>query len=141
MAFVETKMVSIIQKSIHPSMFGSQRQQSKQSHLDLPLPSHLPRLIQGGQAFPPQPRDIISPACPGSASGPPPSEILGAQEFSLRRHSSPILKPPNWLLSICRSSGFILSPYRMAELLTFREKPATMALFLYLYSELTLKKN
>ncbi|KAL3983525.1 myosin XVIII [Sarotherodon galilaeus] len=64
--------------SIHPSSSalsgaGSRGQQPKQRSPDLPLPSHLLQLIRGNtKAFPGQPRDIISPACPGSAPGPPP---------------------------------------------------------------------
>lgn len=53
---------------------GSWEQHPKQRSPDLPLSSYLPQLIQGDhKAFPGQLSHIISPACPGSAPGPPPS--------------------------------------------------------------------
>uniref|UniRef100_A0A8C5H691 Multidrug resistance-associated protein 1 n=1 Tax=Gouania willdenowi TaxID=441366 RepID=A0A8C5H691_GOUWI len=39
---------------------------------DFPLPGHFLQLVRGDpETFPGQPRDIVSPACPGSSPGPP----------------------------------------------------------------------
>ncbi len=66
-------------ESIHPSIFfrlsgaGSRGQQSKQRYPDFPLPRHFLQLFRGDtEAFPGQPGDIVSPACPRSSPGPPP---------------------------------------------------------------------
>ncbi len=66
-------------ESIHPSIFfrlsgaGSRGQQSKQRCPDFPLPRHFLQLFRGDiEAFPGQPGDIVSPACPRSSPGPPP---------------------------------------------------------------------
>ncbi|KAI3359440.1 hypothetical protein L3Q82_002948 [Scortum barcoo] len=59
--------------SIHPSSSalsgtGSRRQQSEQRCPDFPHPRHFLQLFRGDpEAFPGQPRDIVSPACPGSS--------------------------------------------------------------------------
>ncbi|KAI3372540.1 hypothetical protein L3Q82_023022, partial [Scortum barcoo] len=66
--------------SIHPSIFirlvrdrVAWRQQSEQRCPDFPHPRHFLQLFRGDpEAFPGQPRDIVSPACPGSSPGPPP---------------------------------------------------------------------
>ncbi|KAI3352066.1 hypothetical protein L3Q82_020881 [Scortum barcoo] len=52
---------------------GSRRQQSEQRCPDFPHPRHFLQLFRGDpEAFPGQPRDIVSPACPGSSPRPPP---------------------------------------------------------------------
>ncbi|KAK3517914.1 hypothetical protein QTP70_027301 [Hemibagrus guttatus] len=49
---------------------GSRGQQSKQGCPDLTLPTHFLQLFwRDPEAFPGQPRDIVSPACPGSSPG------------------------------------------------------------------------
>ncbi|TWW81705.1 hypothetical protein D4764_01G0015200 [Takifugu flavidus] len=71
-----------IHPSIHPSIFRclsgvrSQGQQPKQRGPNFALPSYFFQLIRGDpQAFPDQPRDEVSPTCPGSSRGPPTREI------------------------------------------------------------------
>ncbi|KAL3970244.1 alcohol-forming fatty acyl-CoA reductase [Sarotherodon galilaeus] len=76
---------------------GSRGQQPKQRSPDLPLPSHLLQLIRGNtKAFPGQPRDIISPACPGSAPGPPPGGTCPEHltQEAPRRHPCQMPEPP-----------------------------------------------
>ncbi|TWW64582.1 hypothetical protein D4764_22G0002290 [Takifugu flavidus] len=51
---------------------GSRGQQPKERSPDFPLPSYFLQLIRRDpQAFPGQPRDIVSPTCPGSSRGSP----------------------------------------------------------------------
>ncbi len=64
---------------IHPSIFfcssgaGSRGQQPEQGRPDFPLPRHLLQLFQEDpKAFPGQPSDVVTPACPGSSPGSPP---------------------------------------------------------------------
>ena len=78
--------------SIHPSIFvclsgaGSRGQLPEQGHPDFPLPGHFLQLFQEDpKAFPGQLGDIVTPACPGSSSGSPPSGIC--QEHLLRKAS------------------------------------------------------
>ncbi len=90
-------------QSIHPSIFfrlsgaGSRGQQSKQRCPDFPLPSHFLQLFRGDtEAFPGQPGDIVSPACPRSSPGPPPG---GTRPKHLpgkasRRHLEQMPEPP-----------------------------------------------
>uniref|UniRef100_A0A3P9JLI5 Uncharacterized protein n=1 Tax=Oryzias latipes TaxID=8090 RepID=A0A3P9JLI5_ORYLA len=69
-----------IHPSTHPSIFlrlsgtRSVGQHSKQRYPDFPRPGHFPQLLWGDpEVFPGQPRDKVSPACPGSSPGAPPS--------------------------------------------------------------------
>ncbi|KAK3552500.1 hypothetical protein QTP86_012368 [Hemibagrus guttatus] len=65
---------------------GSRGQQSKQGCPDLPFPRHFLQLFRRDpEAFPRQPRDIVSPACPGSSPGPLPG---GACPEHLSRETS-----------------------------------------------------
>ena len=73
----------------HPSIFfcsyGAwlQGQLSEQGHPDFPLPGHFLQLFrEDPKAFPGQPNDIVTPACPGSSSGSPPDGAC--QEHLLR---------------------------------------------------------
>ncbi|KAK3570563.1 hypothetical protein QTP86_022515 [Hemibagrus guttatus] len=76
---------------------GSRGQQSKQGCPDLPLPRHFLQLFQRDpEAFPGQPRDIVSPACPGSSPGPLPGGACPehlSREMS-RRHLKQMPEPP-----------------------------------------------
>ncbi len=89
--------------SIHSSIFfrlsgaGSRGQQSKQRCPDFPLPRHFLQLFRGDtEAFPGQPGDIVSPACPRSSPGPPPGgtrpEHLPGK--ASRRHPEQMPEPP-----------------------------------------------
>lgn len=83
--------------SIHPifcCFSGSQQEQSKHRHPDLPFPGHLLQLFwEDTEALlKPKPRDIICPAY----RGPPHSRICP--------------KHLNWLLSVWRTSPSSLSP-------------------------------
>ncbi|KAK0136585.1 hypothetical protein N1851_027270 [Merluccius polli] len=94
------------------------------------LPSGGQLFLGDPEAFPGQPRDIVSPACPGSSPGPPTSGTC--PEHLTREASGGILtRCPShliWLLSTRRSSGSTPSSSRMTELLTLslRESPATL---------------
>ncbi len=88
---------------IHPSIFfrlsraGSWGQQSKQRCPDFPLPRHFLQFFRGDtEAFPGQPGGIVSPACPRSSPGPPPSgtcpEHLPGK--ASRRHLEQMPEPP-----------------------------------------------
>ena len=78
--------------NIHPSIFvrlsraGSQGQLPEQGHPDFPLPGH----------FPGQLGDIVTPACPGSSSGSPPSGTCQAQlpREASRGYLKQMPKPP-----------------------------------------------
>ncbi|KAK0151551.1 putative nuclease HARBI1 [Merluccius polli] len=60
--------------SAQHSKVGSRGQQPKQGSPDFPFPSYFVQLFLGDpDAFPGQPRDIVSPACPGSSLGSPTS--------------------------------------------------------------------
>ena len=90
----------------HLSVVGSRGQQPKQGSPDCPLPCHLVQLFPGDpEAFPGQPRDIVSPACPGSTTGRLP--VGRAQNTSPGRCPGGILiRCPShlfWLLSTWRS--------------------------------------
>ncbi|KAK3573469.1 hypothetical protein QTP86_024688 [Hemibagrus guttatus] len=57
-------------KKVSLSGAGSRGQQSKQGCPDFPLPRHFLQLFRRDpEALPGQPRDIVSPACPGSSPG------------------------------------------------------------------------
>ena len=123
-----------IHPSIHPSSaaspgVGSRGQQLEQRNPDFPVPGHFLQLFRRDpEAFPGQPRDIVSPTCPGASPGSPPSGTCPehlTREAS-RRHPNP--SHLSWLLSMWRSSGFTPSPSQMTELLTLslRESPDTL---------------
>ncbi|KAK3544053.1 hypothetical protein QTP86_000397 [Hemibagrus guttatus] len=76
---------------------GSRGQQSKEGCPDLPLPRHFLQLFRRDpKTFPGQPRDIVSPACPGSSPGPLPGgaclEHLSRE--TSRRHPKQMPEPP-----------------------------------------------
>ncbi|KAK3560940.1 hypothetical protein QTP86_023134, partial [Hemibagrus guttatus] len=80
---------------------GSRGQQSKQGCPDFPLPRHFLQLFRRDpEAFPGQPRDIVSAACPGSEHLP--------RETS-RRHPKQMPEPPQ------------LSPFDVEELRLYYE--------------------
>ncbi|KAK0149249.1 Zinc finger BED domain-containing protein 1 [Merluccius polli] len=72
--------------------------QPKQGSPDFPLPSHFVQLFPGDpEAFPGQPRDIVSPACPGSSPGSPTSGTCPehlTREASGRHHNQ-MPEPPH----------------------------------------------
>ncbi|KAK3533720.1 hypothetical protein QTP70_024318, partial [Hemibagrus guttatus] len=72
-------------------------QQSKQGCPDFPLPRHFLQLFRRDpEAFPGQPRDIVSQACPGSSLGPLPGGACPEhlpREMS-RRHPKQMPEPP-----------------------------------------------
>ncbi|KAL4009579.1 hypothetical protein ACER0C_003431 [Sarotherodon galilaeus] len=94
-------------------------QQPEQRSPDPPLPSHLLQFVWGNtKAFPGQLKDRISPACPGSALGPPPDGTCPehlAQEASLSDAQTTSTYSFQW-------------PFRMAELLSLslRKRPDTL---------------
>jgi len=86
-----------IHPSIHPSSaaspgVGSRGQQLEQRNPDFPVPGHFLQLFRRDpEAFPGQPRDIVSPTCPGASPGSPPSGTCPehlTREAS-RRHPNP----------------------------------------------------
>ncbi|KAK3537762.1 hypothetical protein QTP70_017850, partial [Hemibagrus guttatus] len=75
---------------------GSRGQQSKQGCPDLPLPRHFLQLFRRDpEAFPGQPRDIVSPACPGSSPGPLPGAacLEHLPRDTSRRHPKQMPEP------------------------------------------------
>ncbi|MED6242148.1 hypothetical protein ATANTOWER_000749 [Ataeniobius toweri] len=78
------------------SRVGSRGKQHKQRDPDFPLPSHLGQLVRGNpKASLGQPRNIVPPACPGSFSGPPPSETCPEHltRKASRRHPNQMPEP------------------------------------------------
>ncbi|KAI3375867.1 hypothetical protein L3Q82_004138 [Scortum barcoo] len=76
---------------------GSRRQQSEQRCPDFPHPRHFLQLFRGDpEAFPGQPRDIVSPACPGSSPRPPPGGtcLEHLPREASRGHPKQMPKPP-----------------------------------------------
>ncbi|KAM4543101.1 eukaryotic translation initiation factor 5A-2 isoform 2-T2 [Odontesthes bonariensis] len=72
--------------------------QLEQRDPDVPVPGHFLQLFWGDpEAFPAQPRNIVSPTCPGSSPEPPPSgtgpKHLTGEAF--RRHPNQIPEPPH----------------------------------------------
>ncbi|KAK3567356.1 hypothetical protein QTP86_019916 [Hemibagrus guttatus] len=76
---------------------GSRGQQSKQGCPDLPHPRHFLQLFRRDpEVFPGQPKDIVSPACPGSSPVPLPGGACPehlSRETS-RRHPKQMPEPP-----------------------------------------------
>ncbi|KAK3548865.1 hypothetical protein QTP70_021277 [Hemibagrus guttatus] len=76
---------------------GSWGQQSKQGCPDFPLPRHFLQLFRRDpEAFPGWPRDVVSPACPGSSPGSLPGGACPEhlpREMS-RRHPKQMPEPP-----------------------------------------------
>ena len=70
---IEEESTNILQ-AIHPSSSalsgaGSRGQLPEQEHPDFPLPGHFFQLFrEDPKAFPGQPSNIVTPACPGSSS-------------------------------------------------------------------------
>ncbi|KAI3356618.1 hypothetical protein L3Q82_017828 [Scortum barcoo] len=90
---------------VHPSIHfqpidpgpGRRRQQSEQRCPDFPHPRHFLQLFWGDpEAFPGQPRDIVSPACPGSSPRPPPGGtcLEHLPREASRGHPKQMPKPP-----------------------------------------------
>ncbi|KAK3534858.1 hypothetical protein QTP86_028556 [Hemibagrus guttatus] len=76
---------------------GSRGQQSKQGCPDFPLPRDFLLLFRRDpKAFPGQPRDIVSPACPGSSPGPLPGGACPVHlpRKTSRRHPKQMPEPP-----------------------------------------------
>ncbi|KAI3364926.1 hypothetical protein L3Q82_001107 [Scortum barcoo] len=76
---------------------GSRRQQSEQRCPDFPHPRHFLQLFRGDpEAFPGQPRDIVSPACPWSSPRPPPGGtcLEHLPREASRGHPKQMPKPP-----------------------------------------------
>uniref|UniRef100_A0A672YAI4 Calcium channel, voltage-dependent, T type, alpha 1H subunit a n=1 Tax=Sphaeramia orbicularis TaxID=375764 RepID=A0A672YAI4_9TELE len=70
---------------------------SKQGCPDFPLPRHLLQLFRGDpEAFPGQPRDIVSPTCPGSSPRSPPGGTCPEHlpREASRRHPKQMPEPP-----------------------------------------------
>ena len=75
--------VFFLEKCVNPSIHplstaspgvGSRGQQLEQRNPDVPVPGHFHQLFMGDpEALPGQRRDIVSPTCPGSSPGSPPS--------------------------------------------------------------------
>ena len=93
----------IIDPSIHPLSaaspgVGSRGQQLEQRSPDIPVPGHFFQLFRGDpEAFPGEPKDIVSPTCPGFSPGSPPSETCPehlTREAS-RRHPNQMPEPPH----------------------------------------------
>ena len=62
-----------VRLSVFLRLSGSGSQHPQKGNPDSPLPGHFHQLLKGDpEAFPGQPRDIIPPACPGSAPRSPP---------------------------------------------------------------------
>ncbi|KAI3355662.1 hypothetical protein L3Q82_004257 [Scortum barcoo] len=87
------------------------RQQSEQRCPDFPHPRHFLQLFRGDpEAFPGQPRDIVSPACPGSSPRPPPGGtcLEHLPREASRGHPKQMPKPPQLTASRCEGAAALL---------------------------------
>ena len=108
----------------------SRGQLPEQGHPDLPLPGHfLQHFREDPKAFPGQPSNTVTPACPGSSSGSPPSGTC--QEHLLREasrgHPKQMPEPPQ-LAPLDVEEQRLYSKLLPGELLilSLRERPATL---------------